>query len=228
MFKILNMKKALFPIIFIIGSNLYGQTFTDYNFNSSGGQLRYSLNPDEKLIEGSPFIIDSWHPCILFMEGDKTVKLDKMKLNIFLDNIIYQSNGTEYIIPNKSEVKKFTLDQTEYLGSFYESKGSYAFFQVLKLKNNIYLLKKYSCTITKGSPSKGYTPATNDHYTIRESYYIKEGNKDALAINIKKGSEILQYLSEEFQGKAKVYIAENNLKMKSVDDLMVLIENCSE
>ncbi|MEX1240143.1 MAG: hypothetical protein WEB30_10510 [Cyclobacteriaceae bacterium] len=203
---------------------LFSQAFTRYNYASQagGGSLNFQIAPFDEETAGSPYYSEEWKKGAVYNRDNSYTELDQLKYNLHLGELVFVYNGTQYIIPRKEQIVRFTLGEEEFTGAF--DGARYSFYKMLEPGEAMVILKKFHCSITKGEPSKGYIPATKDQYVVRESIYVLKPGQDALELNPKKGMKLLSYVHDK-RGEMEEYIKSNKLKMKSLEDLTAAVRH---
>lgn len=208
--------------------NAYPQAFTSSNFSAPGQTINYAIAPFEENIEGSSYYNPDWQNGVIYFDDSAKYNIDQLKYDVYHDELIFNNKGTAYVVPKKSQIDRLTMGKQKFLGASH-GKNGYSFFRVVEGGPEIALVEKSDCTILKGEPSKGYVPATNDKFVIKDgNYYIRTApDKKAFAINPKHGIDILSYMKDK-EGEVQSFITSNKLKMKNVDDLGKVIRYYNE
>lgn len=208
-----------------VGTHLAcAQAFTRYNYASQagGGSLNFQIAPFNEDVEGSPYYVQEWKKGAIYNKDNTFTELGQLKYNVHIDELVFLHNGTEYIVPRKEQIKRFTLGDEEFIGAF--DGATYSFYQVLEPGAFMMILQKSHCTIAKGEPSKGYIPATKDQYVLKKSIYVLRPGQDAMEINPKKGLKLVSYVHDK-RTEIEAYIKANKLKMKNLEDLTAAVRH---
>ena len=208
-----------------VGTHLAdAQAFTRYNYASQagGGSLNFQIAPFNEDVEGSPYYVQEWKKGAIYNKDNTFTELDQLKYNVHIDELIFLYNGTEYIVPRKEQIKRFTLGDEEFIGAFDGAK--YAFYKVIEPGDKMLVLKNYHCSISKGQPSKGYIPATKDQYVLKERVYVLKPGQSAVEINPKRGIQLLSSVHDK-RSAIEEFIKTKKLKMKSLEDLREVVRH---
>jgi hypothetical protein len=182
-------------------------------------------------ISGSPYWNNDWDAAILIFNNDKGVKLQKAKLNLYTNELLYfDATGTQLAVENKI-VKRVIFfkgqDTSKITGAFLslpnvEENSEYGYFQVLN-DGSLQLLKlnKVSVHTSEYDPISG----RNDHNFITKSaYYIK-----GIGIFSK-----LQALSEAgvaaaltFTSDMRIWLSNQKNRLKSEADVIAFLNYCN-
>lgn len=201
---------------------LFAQAFTKYNFSSAAGgaSLNYKLEPFPPEVDGSPYYQDDWQPGAIYNNDNTYTELTQLKYNVYIDELVFLHEGTQYIVPRKLKIERFTLGEEEFIGAYDGER--YSFFKVYEPGKPAMLLKNYKCIVEKGEPSKGYIPATKDEFIVKEKIYVYKPGLDAMEILPRRGQEILPYLQDK-RDELETYIKRNRLKMRKLEDLVEIV-----
>ncbi len=216
------MKHLIIISLLLISINGFSQAFSQYNFGNFGGSLNFNLETTGEDIDGSPYVNDSWEAATIYYANDSQIELPETKFNTQSGDIIFNYENKAYRVPDKKTITNFLIGDRQFIGAF-DDKNKYEFYELMQNGTRIALLKKYRCTILKGNPSKGYIEGTNSKYLLKEEFYVKGPNQNVVEIRPNKGIYILDHI-QSHQGEVKFYIKENKLKMKTVEDLLQVID----
>lgn len=204
------------------------QAFTNSNFSAPGQTINYAIAPFAENIDGSSYYNPEWQKGMIYFDDSATYNVDQLKYDVYHDELVFNKNGTAYLVPKKSHINRAVIGSEEFLVASH-GKDKHSFFKVVERGDQISLVEKIDCTILKGEPSKGYIPATNDKFVLKDgNYYIRTtSDKKAFAINPKHGTDVLAYMTDK-QGEVQSFITSNKLKMKNIDDLRKVIRYFNE
>jgi hypothetical protein len=220
------LRTKAFFVITLIALSLtpdsgYAQTFTKTNYGAQGGSVFFKIDPMEEQRDGSPYFSDEWKSGSVYNSNRTFAELQQMKYNIEKDELIFLHEGQQYIVPGKHLIERFTLANEGFVKGFDGRNTS--FYLVVQAGKQLSLVKKYTCHILKGSPSKGYIPATKDRYELKESYFLMRPNNDVLMINPRKGNSLLGLIDQRGE-EVDAFIRTNKLKMNKVEDLSEVLK----
>lgn len=211
----------LLPLMSFLWHNLNGQGFTQYNPAALvGASVQYKINPAEDAIDGSPYYEDNWLPATIYLRNNTYVKVEKLKYNLYQNELIFLKDGQPYVVAEKAKVDKFTLGNENFKGAF--DGKEYLFYKVIVPGKPLMLLEKSDCRIAKGQPSKGYVGATPDKYYTKKSIHIIKPDNNTVEINPKRATELLSYIPDK-SADVESYIKMNKLKMRTLKDLIDVV-----
>ncbi len=150
------------------------------NYPALGEKIEEKLNYSE--IMGNCFWGEDWNPALLVLKKGGSVKLKKVKLNLYTNDIHYTDNtGAELIASTKiTEVLFYDRTDTAKISSMFKWFAAFAFhdkesfIQVLN-EGKIQLLKNYTVLL-----NKEYDPInTRSEYrfTTHVNYFLLEEGK---------------------------------------------------
>lgn len=216
------MKHLIIISLLLISINGVSQSFSQYSFGNQGGALNFNIEPMGSDIDGSPYVNDSWDKATIYYANESEVTLEETKFNANSNEIIFNYKNKAYVVPDKKKITNFVIGERQFIGAF-DDKNKYDFYELVANGNRMALLKKHRCSILKGDPGKGYIEGTNAKFILKEDYFIKGPNQNVVEIKPSKGIYILDHV-QNYQGEVKFYIKENKLKMKTVEDLLQVID----
>jgi predicted RecB family nuclease len=132
-------------------------------------------------VEGTPFWDDHWTPAYLVLRNNTTVKLDKVKLNIFTSQVHYiDSSGTE-LVTDPSMVRRLILlkpkDTTKVFAAFEafpDLTDNNKLFYYRVMNEGKYRLVELQKTIIKNSDYDPLQGKKESRFTNQDIYAIAE------------------------------------------------------
>lgn len=217
-----------FTILFFLACLLVffqAPLFGQYMLQMNEGTLNYRVNPSDIEVDGSPYYKDQWQRGVLYEKDGVTYEVPEMKYNVVQDEITFSYNGNVYNYPKKHTISAFDLGGDRFVGVVMDdSDRKYKFFKVVAGDEKLYLLKEYDGILKKGEPSKGYIPATNDSYTVKEKLYLKTGLSDPLLVDTNDWQPLLSLVEDSRKELISEFIKDHKLKAKREEDLISAIE----
>ena len=208
-------------LLLTIASSLNGQALIEYSGPGSqgAGALNFALAPNNAHITGDPFFSPDWQKGVIHYNGVSYIVND-LKYDVCMNELVFRHEGNIYLVPDKEKITRFEMGEDVFVRL--PDKLPKGFLQVVEGGNVINLLRQRVCKVEQGSPSKGYIPSTPNKYIQTDVYFIQRPDAALIAINPRKGKEILSYLKSD-RPAAERFITTQKLKMKKADDLTRLI-----
>ena len=203
-----------------------GSRFVRYNDPSmigskSTAQLEYSD------VRGSCFWNNSWSPAFLVLKGEKQVKMQKVKLNLFTNEVYYVDLNGKELIALEGVIKKVIFidsdDSTKVDAVFqnfasFQTKKTQNFVQVLN-EGRVQMLKMTSVALTKSE----YNPTlgkSDSRFSSTYSYFIKQDNEVS---QLKKFGQTSLFEILHPDDAAKTWLVDNKNKLKSEGEILTYI-----
>lgn len=155
--------------------------------------ISYNLDPNEREIDGSPYLYDDWKEVKIERVDGINVLAPDAKYHIESEELIAKFEDNVFMVDNKKMIKYFFIEDRMFLASSY-GQGYFGFFEVLVNSPKVILLKKHICRIKRGRPSNGITDETKDEFVRDTEYYVKkeEENSKPLILKITKKNIVLK------------------------------------
>ncbi|RIV31577.1 hypothetical protein D2V08_14125 [Flagellimonas lutimaris] len=176
-------------------------------------------------IEGEPYIDKKFLPGNIYYKDSLDLGQFLMRYNAYLGEMeVSNPNGSRYI--NKMDGISIVLNNEKYMVLDYGVDGMIVeqdfFIEKFKgSKSGLYV--KYSKILRQGKEAKtSFHTAVPPKFISNESYYLKFGSMNPVKVKLRKNN-ILRIFPNRTKSLKK-YIAEKNLKMNTLDDLVVLLK----
>ncbi|MEM1340427.1 MAG: hypothetical protein AAF634_04085 [Bacteroidota bacterium] len=220
----LNNKSTLVIPFFLLGCiawvNAQGLNLpTDFIRNNvQGNNLRWEE------VEGSPYLNEEFQ--LGKIQINDTTYNGLLRYNAYSDEIEMNDNNEVIGLLKRPYVKAVINSQTFGIHSFQDNnsvkqgyfieltegvEGKTVFLQ--RIKRVLIPAQEATSSYKKGSPAR---------LVVEDGYYIKTGDQPAVPIRLSKKS-ILAALADNEQA-LKTYVAENKLKLKSVEEVISFIQ----
>ncbi|WP_089355646.1 hypothetical protein [Ekhidna lutea] len=195
----MNNKKHLFALTVLTFLIFINSGFSQRNYvrmdeiQGVPMTITYNLNPNEKNIDGTPFLFEEWKEVKIERVDGLNLLAPEAKYHVESEDLIAKIDDTQFLVDNKRQIKYFYIDDRKFLGSSF-GQGYFGFFEVLVDTDKVIFLKKHICRVNRGKPSNGIIKATNDEYKWDVEYYVKkvEENSKPLGLKVNKKSIILK------------------------------------
>lgn len=194
----------------------YSQAFISSKFDQHGGTFSYQIEPDSEDLDGSPYLGD-WEGATIYFGGNQAT-LEKMNYNFLHDEFIFYDQNTRFVLPKEK------VDSVKYGSKLFtkviDSKNEIKYMERLAGNDRFALLTHYRGSIIKGTPSKGYIEATPDQVVSKEVHFVYMPPKPPVQVRPGKGHKIFKTFNDSEAGVAKVILADYQLELKSLEDLI--------
>jgi hypothetical protein len=210
------------PTIDIIGS---GTGMVGYaGFYNPKHLINKARTLDYKDIEGTCFWDNKWNPAFLVGSQGKKIKLEKIKLNSYSNEIHFVDPSSEEFVLQKGIVRKIIfLDpkDTSKVTTIFQNFGTGTkddFFQVLN-EGKVQGLKKMSTTVKR----IGYNQYQNKdvyRFSTEKKYLLSQDNLQA-EIKLNKASILSNLHSDNVPSEE--WLEANKNKLKSENDLIAFL-----
>lgn len=183
---------------------------------------------DYKGVSGNPYFMKDWSEgTILFSSGKVTDKF-KLKFNAAQNKLLLQFRGSTFAA--ESKVDEFVMYTKNKKDSFIFRKGfpdadrgnAETFYQVLE-KGQVTLLRLAAKDIVE--EKEILVSKISRHYKDVDQFYIL---RDGVMHKIDKDTAPLQDILSDQRDILKNYISEQQLKMRSPDDLAKVVKKYNE
>jgi len=236
------MRHILYVSLFIMSISASAQMRSVENYNlgsggiASGGAIRFNNYSalsskvgelvDYSEIKGKCFWNDDWSPAILVMKIGGAVKLKKVKVNLYSNDIHYKNDAGAEFVTQLGIVKVLMLspgDTTKIAAIFQSLTGLYgtseqSFGQVLN-DGKTQLIKKVTVKLDKRTDP--VTSKSEYQFNSFTNYYILENGNATLMRSINKTS-LLSILKAT--NAADEWLKANKNKLKSEADAIAFLD----
>jgi len=217
---------AQVPTLDVSGSSVGGYGSVKFNNPSELGQKSVN-NLEYSEVRGRCYWGNEWTPALLTLKGGNFVKMPKVKLNLFTNDIHYiDKNGSE-LVAQSGLVKRMILysnrDTLEIIAIFQSlankaSDYKEAFFEILN-EGKIQLLKKTTVNLSK----QDYDPSVGKaeyKFISSTDYFIKDDNKVTI---FKKFSKTALFSMINPSNESEKWLVSNENKLKTEADVIAFL-----
>ncbi|MGB5437808.1 MAG: hypothetical protein WBM98_18085 [Maribacter sp.] len=218
------MKGFIYPCILLCSAFLFSQE-GNYGFVESYRPFGdYLVDKDEKTIEGSPYLYETWDNASKVYFNEKAYTFNTFNFNAYAGQFEAKLSADSVFIVNPSGVDKVVLGNKvfkRYVDP--EIQRNTYFEEILKAKD-LLLLRKYYTSIKKAEVNPlTKTPMGLPMLKLEEDFYILKGESTQLEkINFKKSS-VLDLIDKKVVKKVQSYVKENGLKYNNLEDVTSIL-----
>ena len=224
------MKSIQISLLLLLST--YGVLAQGISFNSpEGGAVSFrttdtSANEiSEENAEGSPYWNDEFQNGEVYV-NDKLQLRGELRFNAYKSEINVKENKYEFYSLLKRPYIHVRINNEVYkMQNYLDEEGSnrVAYFKILNKDSKLKLLFKPEIILKRGRvATTNYDRTSKPRYIRLPSYYIMEGEKPAEKVYLGKRN-----VSKALKGDKEVlkeYIKENDLNMRTEEDLLKLLE----
>jgi len=179
--------------------------------------------------QGSPYTSNEFQPTVLF-DKDKRVGEIYYRYNAYNGEIEIKASPLDTEVGSLSRDKSIAvLEDGKRLSfkTFIDKNGNTLNGYLTKLmdgeKYNLY--KRINVKYTEGAPAaNSFVKATPNRFSQFTEYYLEKEGANRIDEMETSKRKILRILEGEDKEKIKNYIKENKMKIRSVEDLMTIVE----
>jgi hypothetical protein len=210
------MKILLFLLLFSL--NLFAQTNEDQKANSG----------EYVGVSGNQLFLKDWSDGVIRFSSGKVTDKFKLKFNIAQNRLLLQFNGSTFAA--ESRINEFLMYTKNKKDSFVFRKGfpdtdrgnAETFYQVLE-KGKVTLLRLATKDIIE--EKEILASKVSRHYRDVEEFYLF---RDGVMNKINKETAPVQDILTDRREELKTFISEQQLKMRSPEDLAKVVKKYNE
>jgi len=182
---------------------------------------------DYSEIRGNYFWDNQWSPGILVLSNNSAVKLRKVRMNLYTNEVHYIDNKNVELAANNSIVKKVLLldrkDSTKVTAVFenfasYKTRGIESFAQVLN-QGKAQLLKRVTVTVKKGEYDVMMGKSELSFVWTTDYFILNDGKITLLKRINKEGLFSILEPNDEYEA----WLKSTKNRLKSEEDLLAFL-----
>lgn len=184
--------------------------------------FRKRMSNEKSEIEGSPYLVEEFRNGHIFYKDGQEFHDIPLRLNVFFNEIEYQSDKKIYALKNNLAVDHIIIDQDTLVYDKYEENKVMEFAYFKRLVNGkTELLVKSNIDLFEAQPAQGVVSSKPARYDERsDTYYLKlqDGYVEKIG-SIKKLIKKLDNHSSELTA----YVREAKISSKNADELIEFV-----
>ena len=208
----------LLCLLLLVGFGTFAQTFEPSKASSG----------EYKGVAGNQYFIKDWSDGVIRFTSGKVTDKFKLKFDAAGNRLLLQFNGSTFAA--ESKINEFVMYTKNKKDSFVFRKGFPAtdrgneetFYQVLE-KGKVTLLRLATKDIVE--EKEILEAKVSRRYTDVEQFYVL---RDGIMHKIDKDTSPLQDILIDRRDEMKNYISEQQLKMRSADDLVKVVKKYND
>ena len=216
------MKTFIYPCFLLCSAFLFSQEVYNYGFVESNGPFGdYLVDKDEKTVEGSPYLYETWDNESKVYFNEKAYIFKTFNYNVYAQQFEAKVSADSVFIVNPAGVDKVVLKNRvfrRYLDT--ESQRSIYFEEIIKSKD-LLLLRKFITKTKKAEVNPlTKTPMGLPVLKLEEDFYVLKGESTQLEKITFKKSAVLDLVDKNFVKEVQSYVKENKLKYNNLEDVI--------
>lgn len=224
-FKFKTMKTFIYPCILLCSTFLFSQE-GGYGFVESYRPFGdYLVDKDEKTIEGSPYLYQTWDNESKVYFDEKAYTFNAFNYNVHADQFEAKVSEDTVFIVNSTGVDKVVLKNRVFRRYLDPKSQQNSYFEEIIKSKDFLLLRKYSTKIRKAEVNPlTKTPKGPPELIREENFYVIKGESNQLEkINFKKSS-VLDLIDKKVVKEVQTYVKENRLKYNNLEDVTSILK----
>lgn len=173
---------------------------------------------------GSPYFNDAWQVGTVNIGDNELTK--ELRYNAYQDIIEFKENGSTAALLKRNNISVKILNTKYIIQSFQESNGNVqeAYFNPLN-SGEILILRRFKKELKPAEVGlSSYQQDKPAQFIDKEYYYLKNKESDPVEVKPKK-KDILENLPKNKVIMAENFIKKNNLKLKSLEEIIDLLNH---
>lgn len=209
---------SIFLLFSLIGYHGFAQT----SERANAGSEKYEG------IAGSPYFLRDWADGIIRFSSGKVTDKFKLKFNVVQNRLMLQFKGSTFAA--ESKITEFVMYSRNKSDSFVFRKGfpdsdrgnKETFYRVLE-EGKVTLIELTAKDIQEEKEILSTKPSR--HFRNVEQFYVF---RNGTLHKIDKESNPVENILSDKQAELKAYISQQRLKMRSAEDLIIVVRKYNE
>lgn len=219
------MKTFIYPCILLCSAFLFSQEGS-YGFVESYRPFGdYLVDKDEKTVEGSPYLYETWDNESKVYFNEKAYTFNTFNYNVYAGQFEAKVSEDSVFIVNPAGVDKVVMKNRVFRRYLDPELQRNSYFEEIIRARDFLLLRKYNTKIRKAEVNPlTKTPVGLPVLKLEENFYILKGENSQLEkINFKKSS-VLDLVDKKVVKELQSYVKENGLKYNNLEDVTSILE----